>query len=114
QGISIPTSLPRWSRYDELKTSFLKAFGREFNSADLERDGETIAQAVQLGRSSTAKPWHGKGLPLMREIVENADHGSLRIFSRCGQYVYELGKEASYQSFVVPLSGTLVEWDLYL
>lgn len=114
QGISIPTSLPRWSRYDEFKATFLNAIGREYNTDDLERDGETIAQAVALGQSSTGEPWHGKGLPLMREIVENASDGSLRILSRCGEYVYQLGQKPSCRSFAVPLSGTLVEWNLYL
>ncbi len=114
QGISIPTSLPRWSRYGEFKAAFLTTIGREFNSDDLGRDGETIGQAVELGRSSTGKSWHGKGLPLMREIVENASDGSLRILSRCGEYIYRLGQKPSCRSFAIPLSGTLVEWDLYL
>jgi hypothetical protein len=114
QGISIPASLPRWSLFGDFKASFFKAFGREFDPDIAERDGETIAQAVQLGRSSTGKSWHGKGLPLMREIVENASDGTLRLYSRCGEYVYRLGKSPSSRSFEIPLTGTLVEWDLYL
>jgi len=114
QGVTIPVSLPRWSQIDEFKASFVKAFNREFVPDDSDRDGETIAHAVQLGRSSTGESWHGKGLPLMREIVENASAGSLRIFSRRGAYVYRLGQSPTSKTFPVPLLGTLVEWDLYL
>jgi hypothetical protein len=50
----------------------------------------------------------------MREIVENASDGTLHIFSRCGEYVYRLGKSPTSRSFEIPLAGTLVEWNLYL
>ena len=114
QGVTIPISIPRWSLFRDFKTSFLNAVGREFDPSEPDKDGEAIAQAVQFGRSSTGKPWRGKGLPLMREIVENSAGGTLRIFSRRGEYVYRAGQEASCHSHTVSLSGTLVEWDLYL
>ncbi|MGO9682706.1 MAG: hypothetical protein ACLPTZ_08980 [Beijerinckiaceae bacterium] len=114
QGISIPASLPRSDRFEEFKAFFFNIFGREFDADVTERDGDTIAQAVEFGKSSTGEAWHGKGLPLMREIVDNASDGSLRICSRCGEYLYHLGKTPTCRSFEMPLSGTLVEWDLFL
>jgi hypothetical protein len=115
QGISIPVSLPRWTRFAEFRSAFAKACGLEFDVRAPERDGDAIAQAVELGRSSTGKSWHGKGLPLIREIVENCAGGTLRIVSRCGEYVYKRGGQPEHKSHPnLPLSGTLVEWDLLL
>jgi hypothetical protein len=114
QGVSIPVSLPRWSRFEDFCGSFYKAVGLQFDPDLSHKDGEAIAQSVQLGMSSTGQSWHGKGLPLMREIVENSAGGSLRILSRCGEYIYDAAKGPQSRSFSVPLAGTLVEWDLYL
>ena len=114
QGISIPARLPRWDLFADFKAAFLATVGRDFDPESLDKDGETIAEAVQVGRSSTGKSWHGKGLPLMREIVDNSAGGTLHILSRCGEYTYTAGKRPVARSFTVPIAGTLVEWDLYL
>jgi hypothetical protein len=114
QGVTIPIRLPRSTRFDDFRAAFLKLVGSEFDPNVTENDGEAIAQAVELGRSSTGKEWHGKGLPRMREIVDYCRGGSLRILSRCGEYVYQRDGKSTYRSFQVPLDGTLVEWNLYL
>jgi hypothetical protein len=106
QGISIPVSLPRWHLFSEFRGAFLNAFGTEFDPENWDRDGEAIAQAVLLGKSSTGKPWHGKGLPVMREIIEHSASGTLRILSRCGGYKYRSDGSSSHQTYEVPLSGT--------
>lgn len=114
-GVSIPVSLPLWRRFGEFRTAFAKTFGIDYDSKSPDHDGETISQAVQLGWTSTGKAWHGKGLPMIRDIVDNCASGTLRIFSRCGQYSYEsASSKASYSSRKLPISGTLVEWDLFL
>jgi len=113
-GVSIPVSLPRWQRFAEFCSAFATTVGIEYDPNASKHDGEAIANAVQLGRTSTGKAWHGKGLPLIRDIVENCAGGTLRIFSRCGVYTYAPGKDAEYSSNEVQISGTLVEWDLFL
>jgi hypothetical protein len=114
QGISIPVSLPRWHRFAEFRAEFARAVGSEYDPAAPQYDGEAIAQAVQLGRTSTGKAWHGKGLPLIRGIVENCADGTVRILSRYGAYSYGAGAKPTYRSTEIPLTGTLVEWDLFL
>jgi len=114
QGITIPGHLPLSNYFDDFRAAFLRFVGSEFDATRTDKDGEAIAQAAELGRSSTGKEWHGKGLPRMREIVNYCEHGTLRILSRCGEYVFSHGGKSTYRSFKVPLNGTLVEWDLYL
>lgn len=114
-GISIPVSLPRWTRYEEFRASLAKAIGSEYNPTDHpDRDGETIAQAVQLGRSSTGKVWHGKGLAVIRDIIDNCEAGTVRILSRNGEYCCTAGQTPGHISHKSPMTGTLVEWEMLL
>jgi hypothetical protein len=113
-GISIPASLPRWTRFDEFKSSFAGLAGLEYDTTSTSLDGDAIAHAVQLGRSSTGEDWHGKGLPVIRNIIENCKGGTVRILSRNGQYVCAKGQKAHYISNKCPIAGTLVEWELLL
>jgi hypothetical protein len=114
QGISIPVSLPRWTRFAEFRSEFARVVGSEYDPVAPEYDGETIAQAVQLGRSSTGESWHGKGLPVIRKIVDNCPGGRVRILSRNGEYSYSTGQKPTYMSHSSPIAGTLVEWELLL
>jgi hypothetical protein len=113
-GVSIPVSLPRWTRFAEFRSEFARAFGREYNASAPEHDGETISQAVELGRSSTGLDWRGKGLPVIRKIVDNCKDGTVRILSRNGSYSYAARKKPTYMSNSTPIAGTLVEWELLL
>lgn len=114
-GISIPVSLPRWTKYDEFRASVAKTVGGEYNPTDSpHRDGETIAKAVELGRSSTGKAYHGKGLPVIREVIDNCRSGTVRIISRNGSYSCTAGEAPKHASHVSPLRGTLVEWEMLL
>jgi hypothetical protein len=101
QGVTIPVSLPRWSHFDDFKSAFARAVGLEYNASGSEHDGQTIAQAVQLGRSSTGKSWHGKDLPVIRDIIENCKDGTVRIVSRNGEYSYSSGKPPLQVSHIV-------------
>jgi hypothetical protein len=69
---------------------------------------------VELGRSSTGLDWHGKGLPVIRKIVDNCKDGTVRILSRNGSYSYAARKKPTYMSNSTPIAGTLVEWELLL
>jgi hypothetical protein len=113
-GVSIPASLPRWTHFDDFRASFSRLVGAEYDNTSFERDGDAIAQAVQLGRSSTGESWHGKGLPVIRDIIENCRTGTVRILSRNGQYECSTGQRAAYSSNKCAITGTLVEWDLLL
>lgn len=114
-GISIPVSLPRWTKYDEFRASVAKSVGGQYNPTDTpQRDGETIAQAVELGRSSTGKAYHGKGLPVIRDIIDNCRSGTVRIISRNGSYSCTAGETPKLAAHTSPLRGTLVEWDMLL
>ncbi len=114
-GISIPVSLPRWTKFDEFRASVAKTVGGEYNPTDTpQRDGETIAKAVELGRSSTGKSYHGKGLPVIREVIDNCRTGTVRIISRNGSYSCTAGEAPKHASHASPLRGTLVEWEMLL
>jgi hypothetical protein len=114
-GISIPVSLPRWTKYDEFRASVAKTVGGEYNPTDSpHRDGETIAKAVELGHSSTGKAYHGKGLPVIRDIIDNCRSGTVRIISRNGTYACTAGEHPKHASHASPLRGTLVEWEMLL
>jgi hypothetical protein len=113
-GISIPVSLPRWDRFTDFKEAFANVVGREYSATSSEHDGATIAQAVQLGRTSTGKAWHGKGLPVIRDIIENCKDGTVQILSRNGHYTCSTGTQPKYLSHVRPITGTLIEWDMFL
>lgn len=113
-GVSIPVSLPRWTHFADFRSAFAKAVGLEYNANASEHDGDTISQAVQLGRSSTGKSWHGKGLPLIRDIIENCKDGTVRILSRNGEYACAARKRPTQISHKSPITGTLVEWDMFL
>jgi hypothetical protein len=113
-GVSIPVSLPRWTHFADFRAAFAKAVGLEYSAVAPEHDGQTIAQAVQLGRSSTGKSWHGKGLPVIRDIIENCKDGTVRILSRNGEYSCAAGKQPNQVTHKSPITGTLVEWDMFL
>lgn len=114
-GISIPVSLPRWTKYNEFRANVARTVGGEYNPTDNpQRDGETIAQAVELGRSSTGKAHHGKGLPVIRDIIDNCQGGTVRIISRNGTYSCTAGQAPIHAAQSSPLRGTLVEWEMLL
>jgi hypothetical protein len=114
-GVSIPASLPKWKRFSDFRAAFAAAVGLEYNAAPPEQhDGQTIAQAVQLGQTSTEEPWRGKGLPVIRDIIENCKAGTVQILSRNGQYACSTGKQPNHCSYKAPITGTLIEWDLFL
>ncbi|WP_368507917.1 hypothetical protein [Bradyrhizobium lupini] len=114
-GISIPVSLPRWTKYDEFRANVARTIGGGYNPTDSpHRDGETIAKAMELGRSSTGKDHHGKGLPVIRDIIDNCRGGTVRIISRNGTYTCTAGEDPKHASHALPLRGTLVEWEMLL
>jgi hypothetical protein len=114
QGISIPVSVPRWSRIDEFKARFAAAVGREFDMSAPIYDGQAIAEAMAMGKSSTGRSERGNGLPCIRDVIDNCRDGRLRIVSRNGEYRYALNQKPEHRTLVTPLPGTLIEWDMWI
>jgi hypothetical protein len=77
-------------------------------------DHVAIRLAMDWGTSSTGKAHRGKGLPVLRQIVENCREGHLLVMSRAGEYVYRRGAKATARALPVELPGTLIVWNLSL
>jgi hypothetical protein len=117
QGVSIPVSLPRWTSWNTFELRGKKLIERLKLSRPIDHysnDGLAIELAMKISRSNTNLPQHGKGLHTMVEVAQRARHGSLRIMSRNGEYVWETGKRPRSMTHEHPLRGTLVEWQLQL
>jgi len=112
QGASIPRTLPKQSWTSKINHLFGIATGSVPN-VQYPHDAEYIAFAMDEGRTSTYEPGRGEGLPQMKEFVQICGGGSLTILSRGGKCVYRpdfLTKEP----LVVPIDGTLIEWEIHL
>ncbi len=110
QGISIPASLPKSNLWEILREKFYK-----INPETMSDDANMIAAAVESERTSTAKSYHGKGLPQIKHVIKNAPAGQLRILSRRGKYVYS--KRGGMESVLTgvlkeDIGGTLIHWEL--
>ena len=104
QGITIPASLP--SSWMSGKLEGL--FGSTWSA----RDGATIAAAIAVSRSSTGEPHRGLGLAEMEAFMETCRSGRLRILSRHGEYLAEVGKSPENFTHRNQVQGTLVQWDV--
>lgn len=85
--------------------------GKQF---ELMYDGDYIAEAMKMGRTSTDKEWHGKGLPQMVDLIDLFSGGSLTILSRGGDCRYAHQSNVSALSRRSSIGGTLIEWKLLL
>jgi hypothetical protein len=72
-------------------------------------DGNMIAAATELWRTSTGAPGRGRGFGDMKKFVDTCDDGELRILSNRGIYTYIKGQR-EIKNYRVSLGGTLVEW----
>lgn len=114
QGITIPASLPRWEGHSYVLKGLRRLLGWEPAPDDTSYDGARIRLAVTKPRSSTGLDERGKGLPLLKRIIDECSRGSLRIVSRCGEFVYESGRKPRSRQLQTPMAGTLIEWELWL
>lgn len=100
QGVGISQTL------DPTALEFLKAFVR---LSPRPTDGELIAAATELHRTSTAERGRGRGFRDMKRFVDSCDDGELRVLSLGGAYSYtKTGHDIA--DFAQPIGGTLVEW----
>jgi hypothetical protein len=117
QGVSIPYSLPHWEHWGQLERRvrrFLSRTGIGTSPGDASNDALAIRLAMTISKSKTNLPQHGKGLHTMVEVAQRARHGTLKILSRNGEYVWETGKRPKTATYRNPIVGTLVEWTLDL
>lgn len=101
QGVGIPRTLPA--------TVF------EILSAILHRtwvpsDGNMIAAATELHRTSTDQRGRGRGFQDMKRFVDTCDDGELRVCSNGGSYTYMKGGQDTIEDFSSSIGGTLIQW----
>jgi hypothetical protein len=100
-GIGIPNSLP-------IVNSGLKAILSSFrkNRADV----EAIRLATVLGKTSTAEPNRGKGLPEILDAAKKSEQGRCVIYSNRGRFGFAPGGRVVENQFSNSIYGTLIEW----
>lgn len=109
QGIGIPRSLPR--THKDIIPTLLAALKLDAS------DGAMIQAAMEVGRSRMGQTHRGKGLNDLKQIIDLCQAGTLRIWSKKGEYVYRVrsGKSVSLaRGHDTALNGTLVEWTIPL
>ena len=112
QGATIPDTLPR-SGMREIARRWLN---ETLNLAGIEAadDGQRIQAAVEVGRSMLKDPGRGNGLAQMRNLVDFARAGFLRILSKKGQYIYTKDAGETVGTFDRSIGGTLIHWRFQL
>jgi len=106
QGIGIPKSLPSNPNFWPSVLKSLKAFVGEAPQSSI------IESAFEIGRSRTHLAERGKGLDKMREAIDKAGAGYLRVIS--GQGDVSLGPTGTLKKHDHDhhIGGTLVEWSI--
>lgn len=109
QGIGIPNTI-HLSMFDPV--ALREILPTLFNQSV---DGSRIAAATELFRTGTRQSGRGKGFRNMKELVEVADNGEMRVLSNRGYYHYVShgsGTKAieSHGDHSLSIEGTLIEW----
>jgi len=113
-GISIPGTIHHWAGYGRVRRGLMRLVGREPSPEDSSYDGIRLHLAMSTPVSSTRLEQRGKGLQVLKSVVDHCTRGRLRIVSRAGEYTYEIGRKPLGRQLPVVLPGTLIEWDLWL
>lgn len=113
-GVSIPVTLPTWALFDRVQRFFRPVLGRSPTVGEVEHDGRMIRAALSVGRTSTGLQHRGKGLGRLREIVNQARAGRLKVTSRCGEVWYQKGSRVRDRTRRHSIGGTLIELELQL
>lgn len=114
QGASIPLTLPSWHGWGWARRYLERAKRLAFGANDLSFDGEAVRAAMVAAATSTQLKHRGKGLPLIKLVIDRCRYGRLRIISRCGDYQYEKGHRVKTRTWNHSIGGTLVEWEIAL
>lgn len=81
---------------------------------ELRSGASLIREAVERGISRTKVSTRGKGLPSLKKFVDASVDGTLVISSHTSQCVFSKGKPPLEQTWNIPLSGTLITWNIQL
>ncbi|OUD10008.1 hypothetical protein BVC71_00350 [Marivivens niveibacter] len=111
QGVTIPITFPRRKISDRTR-DFINKLLTSRGKFDFENDGTYLAGAMQKGSTQTDEEHRGLGLAEMKELIDICGHGSLRVFSRGGEYRYDAGSQIVSRSRRLSIGGTLFEWTL--
>lgn len=110
QGIGIPERIKTHDSWGKL-ARILKIF-------DLTNHAKLIEAAFAVGKTSSQKPYKGKGLSDVKMYFESINNdGMLRVLSRRGEFGYRrknghVGKISD--NHLSDLHGTLIEWEFVL
>ncbi|WP_140385749.1 MULTISPECIES: hypothetical protein [Acetobacter] len=110
QGITIPTSLPAWDKYDAWKANMRQRIGLAPQANDTSFDGIAIWAAVEESVSSTGEAHRGLGLAQMRGFIDGCKSGFLRIISRNGEVTFRPASVPVACNYDHSIDGTLIEW----
>lgn len=116
QGLSIPATLPSWAEWGWVEGGLARLrrrLGAVTNDQGFD-DAAKIRLAMNAPRSSTGHSNRGKGFPAFKQVLAFCRAGNLRIVSRRGEFLMQSGKKPVSKALKTPLTGTLVEWDLWL
>ena len=73
-----------------------------------------IRNAVEKGISRTQKPTRGKGLPALKEYIDEAKDGTMVISSHRSQVIFAKHVPPLEQTWKFALPGTLITWNIQL
>lgn len=103
-GVGIPSTLPRKHSMERLRqlASLLPGVPPD--------DGAMILAGMKVGRTSTGKYHRGKGLNDLRQFIDQANGGELKIYSRAGEYSYTSSTSETHKTHGSAVGGTLIVW----
>ncbi len=102
-GQGIPATLRRFGWEDFKSTVPVLKFD----------DSDAIEAAFRKPRSKTGLSHRGKGLPEMRNLLEQFTKGSLRVISGRGYYSYDCDGNVVKKLLPHDIGGTMVAWEIY-
>ena len=111
QGASIPITYSKLGLPKKI-IKFIKDRTPLIDNHNYLSDGVHIQAAVTYGNTQTQEKFRGKGLPQIKDAIDICGEGTLLIFSRGGQYIYESAKKEKVISYPHSIGGTLVEWTI--
>ena len=105
--MAVPATLPTSDSWNRIPRAI-----REILTGADNNDGEAIRYAVESRRTSTGYPHQGRGLPEIVRVPDEAQGGSVRIFSGRGSLTYDYGNAMLVKNERKHVGGTLIEWSI--